>query len=236
MPHEMFDDIVNPSVKVGTRKWYTLPLSIGNHVFVLGSIVAAPLLATNVLPLPDSVVIFVPDPPPPPPTQLQPPETHVRPDVTPVDLNPDAAPLEEPTVISPEPPYRPPALHVGVPADSGLFPNDASSGVGISAPPRQPDITPLRVGGLIQAPQLLKRVSPVYPAMARNARREGYAIIEATIGRDGAVRDVKLLKSAHPLLDKAALDAVAQWRYSPTLLNGEAVEVTLSVTVTFALR
>jgi protein TonB len=69
-----------------------------------------------------------------------------------------------------------------------------------------------------------------------NARLQGLVIVEATIARDGSVKDVRLLKSAHPLLDKAALDAVARWKYSPTTLNGDAVEVLLSVTVTFTLQ
>jgi protein TonB len=60
-------------------------------------------------------------------------------------------------------------------------------------------------------------------------------IIEATIGKDGVVKDAKVIKST-PLLDAAALEAVKQWRYSPPMLNGEAIEVIMSVTVIFSLK
>jgi len=233
MPREIFNEVVSPSVTVGTRKWYTVPLSVFTHVFVVGVLLAAPLLATMILPLPRSVVIFTA--PPPPPSLRLPPPPHVTPDVAPVEVDRDAAPIEAPTTLSPEPAYEPRSLSLGVAPAVGVLAPDGAPSVGITAPP-QPVTTTIRVGGAIEAPRLLKRIDPVYPAMARNARLQGYAVIEATIGRDGAVKDVRVVKSAHPLLDKAALDAVAQWKYSPTILNGEAVDVLLNVTVTFTLR
>jgi protein TonB len=78
-------------------------------------------------------------------------------------------------------------------------------------------------------------VLPVYPAAARAARLEGTVIIEAIIAADGTVRDARVLRSI-PLLDRAALDAVRQWRYRPTTLNGTPVEVVMTVTLTFTIR
>jgi protein TonB len=78
-------------------------------------------------------------------------------------------------------------------------------------------------------------VSPNYPALAKSARIEGTVYLEATIDANGIVRDVKVLKSI-PLLDEAAKAAVSQWRYTPTKLNGVAVPVILTVTVTFTLK
>ena len=77
--------------------------------------------------------------------------------------------------------------------------------------------------------------APQYPAIARAAHVQGIVILEATIGEDGAVRDVRVLRSI-PLLDVAAIDAVRQWRFTPTLLNGEPVPIVMTVTVGFTLN
>ena len=90
----------------------------------------------------------------------------------------------------------------------------------------------VRVGGKISAPIKIKDVKPVYPAMAQSAHVAGAVIIEATIGADGKVIDAKVLRSI-PLLDQAALDAVRQWVYTPTLLNGVPVPVVVTVTINF---
>ena len=76
---------------------------------------------------------------------------------------------------------------------------------------------------------------PVYPSIAQSARVQGVVIIEATIGPNGSVTDAKVLRSI-PLLDAAALDAVRQWQFTPTTLNGQAVPVIMTVTVNFTLQ
>ena len=81
----------------------------------------------------------------------------------------------------------------------------------------------------------VKDVVPVYPPLARAGRVEGVVIIEATIDPSGRVQDAKILQSI-PLLDAAALDAVRQWEYTPTLLNGSPVAVVMTVTVHFRLQ
>ena len=91
---------------------------------------------------------------------------------------------------------------------------------------------PVRVGGQIKPPTKIKDVKPVYPAIARSARVAGAVVIEATIGEDGKVVDAKVVRSI-PLLDQAALDAVQQWEYMPTLLNGVPVPVLVTVTINF---
>ena len=93
---------------------------------------------------------------------------------------------------------------------------------------------PIRVGGRITAPRKLKDVTPVYPPDARQAGVQGIVIIEATIGTNGAVEDARVLRSI-PLLDQAALDAVRQWEFSPTLIDGEPAAIVMSVTVNFQL-
>jgi TonB family protein len=93
-------------------------------------------------------------------------------------------------------------------------------------------VAPIRVGGQIKTPVKIKDVQPIYPAIARSAGVTGAVMIEATIGPDGKVIDAKVVRSI-PLLDQAALDAVQQWEYTPTLLNGVPVPVLVTVTINF---
>jgi TonB family protein len=166
VPADMFGDVVNPSVRIGAKKWYTLPLSIIVHTVILAAVIIIPLMAVGAVPTPSGMGGFVAAPPPPPP---------------------------------PPPP------------------------------------APVRVGGKISPPTRVKNVNPVYPSIAQSARVQGVVIIEATIGPDGRVQDTKVLRSI-PLLDQAAIDAVKQWTYTPTLLNGVPVPVIMTVTVNFTLK
>ena len=102
------------------------------------------------------------------------------------------------------------------------------------APPPPPPSAPVRVGGAIKEPPKLKDVRPVYPAIAQQARVQGVVILECTINGEGKVAEVKVLRSI-PLLDAAAQEAVWQWEYTPTLLNGVPVPVIMTVTVSFTL-
>ena len=94
---------------------------------------------------------------------------------------------------------------------------------------------PLRVGGDIKEPRKTRNVPPVYPKIAQAAKVSGMVILEATITKEGDVRDVKVLRSI-AMLDQAAIDAVRQWKYTPPLLNGVPVEVIMTVTVNFTLN
>jgi protein TonB len=100
------------------------------------------------------------------------------------------------------------------------------------APP--PPSQAVRVGGNIKEPKKLRNVAPEYPDIARQARVQGVVILECTISPQGKVTDVKVLRGI-PLLDQAAIDAVKQWVYTPTLLNGVPVPVIMTVTVNFRL-
>ena len=104
----------------------------------------------------------------------------------------------------------------------------------IANPPQVPQEA-VRVGGNVTAPTKLRHVAPVYPPAARRMRAQGVVILEAVIGTTGDVENVKVLRSV-PLLDDAAITAVRQWRYSPTLLNDVAVPVVMTVTVNFTFQ
>jgi protein TonB len=98
--------------------------------------------------------------------------------------------------------------------------------------PEPPQMIP--IGGKVLEGKILKRVIPAYPPLAQNMRISGTVRLEGIIGRDGAVRELKVI-SGHPLLVKPALEAVRQWLYRPTLLNGEPVEVNAPIDVHFIL-
>jgi len=93
----------------------------------------------------------------------------------------------------------------------------------------------VRVGGNVTAPTQIRKVNPVYPEEARTAGVQGVVILEATISEHGRVDSVRVLRSI-PLLDQAAVDAVRQWEYTPTLLNGVPVSVIMTTTVLFTLE
>lgn len=106
-----------------------------------------------------------------------------------------------------------------------------------AAPPARGVVEPLRIGGNIKAPKKLRHVSPEYPAAMRDAGLEGTVPMEALIGRDGTVATVRVLSAdVHPEFARAAEDAVRQWVFSATLLNGEAVDVRMAVQVRFSLQ
>ena len=154
-------------------------------------------------------------------------------------MNPAAAPVEAPKEIKPET-----GIEAGFESNVGGVEGGIPGGVvgGITGgipeappPPPPPPTQPVRVGGNIKTPTKVKDIKPVYPPIAQSARVQGVVIIEATIGADGSVQNARVLRSI-PLLDQAALDAVKQWQFTPTLLNGVPVPVIMTVTVQFTLQ
>ena len=143
----------------------------------------------------------------------------------------------EPPVVAAEGPVGP-----GIPGSPDGVPWGTGINVSPAPPPAPPRLTPpsaramqrLKVGGIVQAAKLLHQVMPVYPPLARQARISGTVRLEAVIGRSGDIQSLQVT-SGHPLLAPAALDAVRQWTYQPTLLNGEPVEVLTQIEVNFKL-
>ena len=103
------------------------------------------------------------------------------------------------------------------------------------APVSPSGMAPVRVGGNIKVPTKVKDVRPLYPPAAQNAGIQGVVILEATIDVDGRVGDAKVLRSI-PELDQAAVEAVRQWEFTPTEVNGVRVPVIMTVTVNFSLQ
>jgi protein TonB len=122
----------------------------------------------------------------------------------------------------------------GVPGGvAGGVPGGVPGGA-IPLPPPAPG-TPVRVGGEIVPPKKIKDVKPVYPSEALQAKVSGIVIIEATIGIDGRVTDARIIRSI-PILDEAALTAVRQWEFTPTILAGQPTPIIMSVTINFQLN
>jgi periplasmic protein TonB len=159
---------------------------------------------------------------------------------------PAAAPLEPPLEITPETGAE--AQRAGDESGvaggiagglAGGVPGGVAGGVvgGLgSAHTGQAGSIVVRAGTGMKPPRKIRDVKPVYPAGALPLRAQGAVLIEAVIGPDGRVQDAKVLHSVGPFLDQAALDAVRQWAYEPTLLNGDPVTVVMTVVVNFALQ
>jgi len=101
----------------------------------------------------------------------------------------------------------------------------------VDAPPRKPKFVPSD----LQQALLVTRIDPVYPVLAKQIRLEGTVVIRAIIAKDGSVQSAEIL-SGHPLLSHAAMDAIVQWRYRPTSLRGEPIEVETLITVIFKMH
>jgi protein TonB len=216
------------------RQWQTVLVSVVAHVAAVFLLVVVPLLAFNGLPDLRSATEYVPlemkiPDLPAAPRPARPATTSTAPASGP--------PLESPPTIGPEVVRPLPSIAAaGVPGGTDLFSTATiAPGIGVIVPPPvQKPPTLVRPGGNVKPPDRILNVRPDYPPMAIAARVSGSVVIEAIIGTDGVVREAKVLRSV-PLLDDAALKAVRQWRYTPTLLNGVPVSVIMTVTVTFTL-
>ena len=222
-----------PDVHVGGKRKYTVLVSIVTHTIIIAAAVIVPVIATDTLVLPRrfDVISFevrppLPPSPPAPRRAAQEQLTVIQP----------AVPLVAPSGIVAESPIKSTEPFDGLKYSEGLVPGDDNPPPPPSLPPPPaPTEAPLPVGGDIKRPMKVRDMAPQYPAIARTARVQGLVIIEATIGPDGKVQDARILRS-NPLLDEAALDAVRQWEYTPTLLNGRPIAIVMTVTVDFRLR
>jgi protein TonB len=226
-------------------------LSITAHGIVAGLVVVVPLLrVTNTLPPMPAMMAFVapePPPPPPPPPPAAPAVQKVAPTPTPNAMTSPASPLAAPVVAPPEigtEVNRVAATGVEGGVDGGVEGGVAGGIVGglvgVVAPPPPPPPAPVtrgpvRIGGQLTAPALLKRVEPTYPDLAAVSQVTGLVILEATVGTDGCVESVRVLRSRHPLLDHASVVALKQWQYTPLVLNGIATPFVLTVTFNFSV-
>jgi len=235
----LFGDIVKPSIAVGSRRPYTLPLSILAHAVIVAAAIIVPLGAGGALPAVTPLVVeFVRAAAPavlPPPSAAR---SAPRASAPAPSVETNAAPIEAPPSIGAGRIGEPRLENVGLVEGSSVGIPGGETFITESVPvdrPVAPPSAPVPVGGRIERPKIQRQVAPEYPIVARSARKEGIVIIEATIGVTGKVENAKVLRSI-PLLDEAALDAVRQWEFTPTMLNGRAIAVVMTVTVDFKLQ
>jgi protein TonB len=239
MPRDLFGDVVRPTQGIGSRKWYTLPLSLLLHTVILAVVIVVPLMAAGVLPMPARGGVewteFTPVVP-----AVIPVAPRTQPAVTPVlaNLDQNLAPVEAPRGVGDETglvPAEPASAGVESGLPVALEGGGVASLAGIEPPPPPAPVAPVRLHSGIKPPAKIRDVIPVYPEIAQRARVEGIVILEAIIGVDGRVTEARVLRSI-PLLDQPALDAVRQWAFTSALLNGVPVPVIMTVTVTFKLK
>ncbi len=244
MERRLFEDLIDSDVAVHrTKQSLTLPVSLAIHAVIIILVVVVPLLLSEEMPEPTSAVkaFFVepaaaPPPPPPPPPPA--PKAAVQPKTPPkpIDAEPPKfqAPVEVPEQVKPEESMDL-GVEGGVPGGvEGGVPGGVVGGVVGGLPDAPPPVQAVRVGGNIKEPKKLRDMPPKYPDIAKQARVQGIVILECTISPQGKVDNVKVLRGI-PLLDAAAMEAVKQWVYTPTLLNGVPVPVIMTVTVNFKL-
>src|ERR1700687_1129552 len=238
----MFEDLVVSSPHpTKTNKPWTVVVSMVLQILFVTVLILIPLLFTEALPKTlMATMLMAPPPPPPPPAVVQ--VVKVKPTAHLIDAGKLTAPKVIPKDIKIIKEEETPDMGMagGVPGgvaggSMGRVTGGVLGGVGDAPPPPKPVGGRIRQGGNVQAARLVNKVQPQYPPLARQTRISGTVRLHAIIGKDGGVQSLTL-ESGHPLLVQSALDAVRQWRYQPTLLNGEAVEVDTTIDVIFSLN
>jgi protein TonB len=234
----MFDDLVLSGKTKRTHKSWTVLLSTLVQALILGVMILIPLIYTEALPKTLlSTFLVAPPPPPPPPPPAAAPVKIVRPKIIPTQST--VAPRVIPKnveIVKDEAPDLAGGVDggFGVAGGTGGVLGGILGGPSGPAPPKPAAPARIKVGGQVQAAKMLRQTLPIYPAIAKTAHVAGTIILHAIIAKDGTVQALEYV-SGPPLLMKAAMDAVRDWRYTPTQLNGDPVEVDTTISVVFSL-
>jgi protein TonB len=227
-------------------------MGMTGQAMLLACAIVIPLWFPAALPRPQALMLWIAAPGPPPAPPVVRTEAVAAPRMRPLQLADYR--LYEPVNIPAravmiEDPPLPEGANVFASAGSGKDVADLMAGI-LTPPAQAPAAAPVvhapppaapaapprvRVGTGVKAAEVIERIAPVYPALARQSRISGVVELEGVVGIDGHIRELRVI-SGHPLLVRAALDAVAQWRFRPTLLNGEPVEIVQPVIVRFNLQ
>lgn len=240
MDTDLFRELIvsGPARRLRRGVW---PASLVAHAVVVGALIAVPILATPDLPAPSAAVraFFVspeapPVPPPPPP-----PRTAER-SVVRQPVQNQTTQLMAPVAIPDEFPDQA-TLDLGTEGGvAGGVEGGVAGGVlgGIvgGLAESAPQTAAQSLVSYVSEPRKLRVVPPVYPELARQARVQGAVVLDCVVDRRGRVAEVNVLNSASPLLNEAAMEAVWQWVYAPTLVDGVPVRLRVKVTVTFSLN
>jgi protein TonB len=242
----MFEDsLIESGGKLKTKRGASSMISFAIQIMIVCLAVLYPLIFTEALPKGTTLFMLVaPPPPPPPPPPAAAVVQHVRVIQTDIVNGELRTPTKIPKQIKMiQEDEAPPAMATtgvvggvpgGVPGGSmGGVIGSVLSSVSV-APPKMATPTRVRVSSGVSNGLLIRKVNPVYPPLARQARISGTVLLQAQISKDGSIENLQLI-SGHPMLAPAAIEAVKQWKYKPYLLNGEPVEVDTQVQVNFTL-
>lgn len=249
----MFDNLLDSSNDSTGQSRSTLVVSLIVHAIMVSLVLLVPLIYYQALPEQEFLTFLAvsPAPPPPPAPRLPSVQDPVAPrEVQVVRWDPDQfqTPTEIPKEIPPPSDDIPIVTNIdlgnrgvpggdpiGIVGGEGIFREVLAEVPDLPPPPPPKPKEPIRVGGTVQTSKLIRKVDPVYPELAKRARVSGIVLLQVVVSETGQVKDAKLIRG-HPLLNQSAIDAVRQWQYSPTLLNGEPVPVIATVTVNFVLK
>ncbi len=247
----MFEDsLLESGKRFKTRRPLTTSLSFGVQGLLVGVVVLIPLFIPQALPQQHLTTFLVAPPPPPPPGSLsQRPrsrKTVSQKKVSEIEDGRLRTPTAIPNKIAVVQEEAPPPLVAGVIGGvPGGVPGGTPGGVlggvlGNPLPPLVPKVVvppppqKLRISSGVAEANLIHRVLPQYPPLARQARIEGVVKLQAVISKDGSIENLRVV-SGHNMLAQAALEAVRQWRYKPTLLSGEPCEAETEISVVFKI-
>jgi protein TonB len=244
----MFEDSLFDSSKKFKRSPWGTALSFLVQVLLIGVLVMIPIIYPEALPK-QQFMTFLVAPPPPPPPPPPPAGASLAKAQKKVVTELDNGQLRTPTAI---PKKVAKIQEEDAPAPSGGVVGGVIGGViggsvggvlgGVlnsiaSIPTAVPKVAipqKVRVSSGVAQGNLIHNVKPPYPPLARQARVQGMVVIQAVIGKDGTIQNLRVV-SGHPMLAQAALEAVKQWRYKPYYLNGEPVDVDTTINVNFTL-
>jgi periplasmic protein TonB len=236
----MFNELIeSTSEKKKTNTSWSVIVSAIVQISVLSVLILIPLIYTQALPTAMLTTLLVAPPPPPPPPP-PPVKTIEKPVARLIQsgklMQPRAIPKEVTVFKEAE---LPPDVTANNNNQSGVFggiPGQGLMAEGSPLPPPPKAAAPVRIkqGGAVTAASIITQTKPAYPPLARQARIQGVVVLHAIIDKEGKVAQLEAV-SGHPLLVQSALDAVKQWRYKPTQLNGEPVEVDTTIQVTFTM-
>ncbi|MGE5206888.1 MAG: energy transducer TonB [Chlamydiota bacterium] len=242
----MFEDsLIESGGVLKTRRPAATAASLALQTALVAMLAALPLLYTEALPKVSLSTLVAPGPPPPAPAPVR------------AESQRRAAPVRESDMMGQKlrEPQEIPKHIARIEESAAPLPEISSSGPGVlggtgpsegnplnaiinlaprAVAPKPSNTGPLRVSQGVAEGFLVHEVKPVYPPLARQARIQGAVMLEAIIGKDGRIENLRLV-SGHPMLAPAAIEAVRQWRYRPYRLNGEPVEVETEITVNFVL-
>jgi protein TonB len=252
----MFEQATLASGPAGKRVW-TAFLGVTTQVMLVGGAILVPMIWPQIVPHAQLMATFLPPVPPGPPPKGDLAKQRTAARVVPrAEFHGFIAPARIPTSVALIDDAPAANYVIGLPNGDtrasgkgvvGTFFRDLPANAVRIEPPAVPAVAPpkpvsppeepkrYRQGGRVQLGRLIRKPDPAYPALAKTARVSGTVQLEAVVGTDGRVREVKVLGGS-PLLARAAADAVLQWVYEPSRLNGELIEIIANIAVTFKLN